>query len=723
MSEIKVDEVQEEGGARALQERVVLGGKYELIKPIGKGKFAVVYRARRIEDAEIVALKKIAVDSMGDQAREKCLKEVRILQSLEHPNIIRYLDSMVEGDELVIAFEWAAAGDLKRQIRKAVEREKRFEERLIWKYFAQICDALSHMHKRRILHRDLKPANVFLTLDGTVKVGDLGLGRMMSEHTLEAHSKVGTPLYMSPEVLRGDGYDWKSDVWSLGCVLYELAVLRSPFKAQGLNLYSLFQKISRADYDPVPESYSTELRQLAHAMLNVEPAQRPDVNQAGEVAARMRREKTIAAATQRAQAELPCGDERRQSTDNQLKDTVNKARTSERRSLNEAVPEHIVLVKSEAAVEKLALLGFASARRASGRDPILRTHFSLQGCGRGISRQQQFADLASAVAFVMERLGGDTEFIGEVEDAPPMRAATSLLNSATKKGYQGSARPHEIATGFGPAVCDLLEWLLDLALEACSFEPPDYSQLQKYTEDESSPDDIDLEDYEVDDEASFAGEDIDDLFAPMAEVSIEPARKVITTAIDVQAWALEVERVAPRLRTKDREARQLFDWSTRLEACRRGMATIEASVNARTATAALGRRLRNVSDAVVRAETTLNAHFEQTAKIYANNADIRSDLARRLGSTTERIADRMDHLNHVQTQLNAAMEGIRQRSDAITDPSKLTHLRKALADLKSDIAKLDLSLGISLFRYWSVAKGRYITSSPSSSRDTRYNKD
>ncbi|KAH8053348.1 serine/threonine kinase [Aureococcus anophagefferens] len=223
--------------------------RYELIKPIGKGKFAVVYRARRIADDELVALKKIAVDSMDHRAREKCLKEVRLLQSLHHPNIIRYLDSLIEGDELVIVFEWAAAGDLKRQIRKAVERKQGFEERVIWKYFSQICDALAHMHEQRILHRDLKPANVFLTLNGTVKVGDLGLGRMMSEHTFEAHSK-----------------------------------------AEGLNLYSLFQKISKADYEPLPDTYSAPLRDLATAMLSVDPAERPDVAYVRDVATRMRKE-------------------------------------------------------------------------------------------------------------------------------------------------------------------------------------------------------------------------------------------------------------------------------------------------------------------------------------------------------------------------------------------------------------------------------------------------
>jgi len=110
----------------------------------------------------------------------------------------------------------------------------------------------------------------------------------LSEHTMEAHSKVGTPLYMSPEVLRGDGYDWKSDIWSLGCLLYELAMLKSPFKAEGLNLYSLFQKISKGDYLPLPDQYSDELKRLAYAMISTEPSERPDLAAACEVANTMR---------------------------------------------------------------------------------------------------------------------------------------------------------------------------------------------------------------------------------------------------------------------------------------------------------------------------------------------------------------------------------------------------------------------------------------------------
>lgn len=255
-------------------------GDYDVLKPIGKGKFSVVYKAKRKRDAQPIALKKIAIfDMMDAKAREKTLKEVRLVQSVSHPNIVQYLDAFIANNELHIAFEWAEAGDLKRQIRKANEKGVRFDERTIWRYFAQLCAAIRHMHEARIMHRDLKPANIFLTLQGVVKVGDLGLGRHLSEDTMEAHSKVGTPLYMSPEVLRGEGYDWKSDVWSLGCILYELAMLRSPFKSEGLNLYGLFQKINKGDYEVIPPVYSDHLRQLVTRMISLTASDRPSMEE------------------------------------------------------------------------------------------------------------------------------------------------------------------------------------------------------------------------------------------------------------------------------------------------------------------------------------------------------------------------------------------------------------------------------------------------------------
>ena len=180
--------------------------------------------------------------------------------------------------------------DVKRQIRKATEKKARFDERVIWKYFSQICEALRHMHDKRIMHRDLKPANIFLMANGCVKVGDLGLGRFLSDHTLEAFTKVGTPLYMSPEILtaeNGRGYTFSTDVYSLGCILYELAMLRAPFKEPGMNFKELCRRVIRGDYTPVPDVYSRELRDLIDGMLGTDPETRPDMDSIVDVAISM----------------------------------------------------------------------------------------------------------------------------------------------------------------------------------------------------------------------------------------------------------------------------------------------------------------------------------------------------------------------------------------------------------------------------------------------------
>jgi len=144
----------------------------------------------------------------------------------------------------------------------------------------QIAGALKHMLDKRIMHRDIKPANIFLAADGVLKLGDLGLGRYLSSQTLEAFSKVGTPLYMSPEVLQSNGYDWKSDVWSLGCVIYELAMLTSPFKGPAdvkMSLYDLFNKINKGEFLPISEKYSNDLNQIVQGMIMVEPYKRLSV--------------------------------------------------------------------------------------------------------------------------------------------------------------------------------------------------------------------------------------------------------------------------------------------------------------------------------------------------------------------------------------------------------------------------------------------------------------
>ncbi|KAG9511292.1 Serine/threonine-protein kinase Nek7, partial [Fragariocoptes setiger] len=236
----------------------------EIVRPIGRGQFSDVYKAvwlnaplsitnnstrnsnnsstpttndnsnNSVNDNDHhrmpVALKRIKIIDMRDaKARIDCLKETELLQQLDHPNIVRYFTSFIDNNDLFIVLELAEAGDLSKLIKGFRQNERHVPERTIWKYFRQLACAVAYMHSRRVLHRDIKPANVFMTSGGCVKLGDFGLGRYFGPQTIDAHTLVGTFYYMSPERIRNDGYEFSSDVWSVGCVLYELAALRPPF--------------------------------------------------------------------------------------------------------------------------------------------------------------------------------------------------------------------------------------------------------------------------------------------------------------------------------------------------------------------------------------------------------------------------------------------------------------------------------------------------------------
>ena len=175
--------------------------------------------------------------------------------------------------------EYCQGGDLSHIIKQAKAKNNDYiDEDLIWKIFSQICLALRYCHSKTpypIIHRDIKPANIFISNSNTVKLGDFGLSKMLVSESKYTKTHVGTPYYMSPEQINEEKYNYKSDIWSLGCIIYEAASLKPPFHAE--NFISLAVKIKKGKFERIPEHYSDSLQHVIEQMLSVDPRNRPSV--------------------------------------------------------------------------------------------------------------------------------------------------------------------------------------------------------------------------------------------------------------------------------------------------------------------------------------------------------------------------------------------------------------------------------------------------------------
>ena len=196
--------------------------------------------------------------------------QVRVLATLDHPNIVTYYDSFEKDGVLMIEMEYADGGNLADFLAK---KTVRMEEKDIVNIFSQIVSAIRHMHDNNVLHRDLKTANIFLTKENMVKVGDFGISKMLSTHRGGAHTVLGTPYYISPEMCEGKVYDEKSDIWAVGCILYEMACLQKTF--EGSNLPALVNKIMKGQFAPIRGAYSPLFKQLVRDLLQRDPEFRP----------------------------------------------------------------------------------------------------------------------------------------------------------------------------------------------------------------------------------------------------------------------------------------------------------------------------------------------------------------------------------------------------------------------------------------------------------------
>uniref|UniRef100_A0A8C6DS49 non-specific serine/threonine protein kinase n=1 Tax=Moschus moschiferus TaxID=68415 RepID=A0A8C6DS49_MOSMO len=249
--------------------------QYDMIKAIGEGAFGKAYLAKRKSDSEHCVVKEINFEKMPSQEKEASKKEVILLAKMKHPNIVTFFSSFQENNRLFIVMEYCDGGDLMKRIRR--QRGVLFSEDQILSWFVQISLGLKHIHDRKVLHRDIKTQNIFLSKNGMVaKLGDFGIARVLNNTMELARTCVGTPYYLSPEICQNKPYNNKTDIWSLGCVLYELCTLRHPF--EGNNLQQLVLKICQAHVPPISPRFSRDLQFLISQLFEVSPQDRPSIN-------------------------------------------------------------------------------------------------------------------------------------------------------------------------------------------------------------------------------------------------------------------------------------------------------------------------------------------------------------------------------------------------------------------------------------------------------------
>lgn len=249
---------------------------------------------------------------MKDKEKQMLVSEVNILRELRHPNIVRYFDRIIdrEKQKIYIVMEYCEGGDLASYINECKKEKTYIDEDLIWRVLTQVLMALDECHSRAegtILHRDIKPGNIFLDANKNVKLGDFGLARVLGNESVFAYTFVGTPYYMSPEQVTSKAYNEKSDIWSLGCVVYEMAALTPPFNAA--DFQSLAVKVQAGKFRRLPAVYSEDLNKVVRAMLQVESARRSSVRRLLEfpqIALRVRERKVTShyAALKRRETEL-----------------------------------------------------------------------------------------------------------------------------------------------------------------------------------------------------------------------------------------------------------------------------------------------------------------------------------------------------------------------------------------------------------------------------------
>ena len=223
-------------------------------------------------------LKKIYIETKEEMNQTE--NEAKILKNLEHKNIVKYYESFNDNKFFFIIMEYCSNRDLKNFIEKYKSDNKFIDQSIINSIVLDICSGLKEIHKNNIIHRDLKPENIFISKDNIFKIGDFGISKKLEGTKHAKTGGIGTMSYMAPELLNGQKYDNKVDIWALGCIIYELFTLEQCFDFNDSNLIAMVNKINKGEHGKINlNKYSSDWQDLIDSLLQTDPKNRPNIEE------------------------------------------------------------------------------------------------------------------------------------------------------------------------------------------------------------------------------------------------------------------------------------------------------------------------------------------------------------------------------------------------------------------------------------------------------------
>ena len=251
---------------------------FEILQKLGNEEKSSILKLKRKKDGLIYILKMVMLQSLDKSEKQSSINEIKIVSSLSHPNINEFKEAFFDkfSKSLNIIFEFPHNGNLSNKINYAIKNGMYMEECIIWDVLVQILNGVNYLHKKGIIHRNLKSKNILLNNQRLIKISDFEACCVVENNNKMITGQVGTPFYTAPEIWEEEPYNYKCDIWSIGCIIYEMASLTLPFK--GDTIKSLYENIMSKKIEPIPDFYSEDLKKIINYMLIFDPSKRPSTD-------------------------------------------------------------------------------------------------------------------------------------------------------------------------------------------------------------------------------------------------------------------------------------------------------------------------------------------------------------------------------------------------------------------------------------------------------------